>query len=97
MESRATAVPIEDAELLLQTQEPAVPPALVQERETGPPLNDEKRWQALGGRLHQDMLIPGNTRHPDLRQLTPLEDTTGAPRCARHRGQGTVPAARTLV
>src|SRR5262249_20632395 len=66
VESRAAAVPVEDAEVVFQKQELAVPPALVQERQSGGRLNDKERRQALGGRLAPDGLIPGNAWHPDL-------------------------------
>src|SRR5262249_24538999 len=52
--------------VVLEGEELAVPPSLVQEREAVARLNDEERGQTLGGRLHPDVLIPGNAWHPDL-------------------------------
>jgi hypothetical protein len=67
VEPGAAAVPVEDAEVLLQGQKLAEPPALVQERKTGARLNDEERRETLGGRLHHEVRIPANGWHPGLR------------------------------
>jgi hypothetical protein len=71
VEPAAAPVPVEDGEVVFEGQELAVSPALVQERETGSRLNDEERWQPIGGRLEPDMLIPVEAWHRVLPSHSP--------------------------
>jgi hypothetical protein len=49
MKPGPAAVPVEDAEVILEGEELSVPPALVEEGEAGAGLQDEERRQAIGG------------------------------------------------
>ena len=66
MKPRAAPIPVEDAEAVLEGEEPAAPPALVEARQSGATLDDEERRKAFPRRLHHRVLMPGDARHLEL-------------------------------